>query len=132
MPVDLPADEPADTPEVQQDPTQSEEFDPQADIPEPPSRPERPVLPKKTTTVQVSLDDTADDEPLVRRGQEGSTSYFPITIGSTYQGAIAIANAFSNGRGGTAASRATAYGSAKKEDSLGKKVASKKVDTLSH
>lgn len=41
----------------------------------------------------------------------GITSYFPISFGSTAGGAIAIANSFSTGKGGTATSHATAYGS---------------------
>lgn len=40
-----------------------------------------------------------------------STSYFPLHIGGSARGAIAIANAFSTGDGGSATSHAMAYGS---------------------
>lgn len=78
------------------------------------------VRPSKNPGVQVQLDqhDENDDNSYVsaRRptSNGGSNTYFPITFGSTNGGAIAIANAFSNGKGGTAASRATAYGNSAK------------------
>lgn len=40
-----------------------------------------------------------------------ATSYFPLHIGGTARGAIAIANSFSTGDGGSATSHAMAYGS---------------------
>lgn len=102
------------------------EYEPNADVPEVPL--EAPIVSKtkKKTQVTVQLDQPEDDEPLAdepisRKSSGGSTSYFPITIGRTNQGAIAIANAFSNGRGGTAASRATAYGSPKRDLATSKK-----------
>lgn len=91
------------------------------------------VITKKKTKVEVQVDDEADDEPVILRKSQagGGTSYFPVHIGTSHQGAIAIANAYSNGRGGTAASRATAYGNSKKdqnEQSSPKKTA--KVPTI--
>lgn len=38
-------------------------------------------------------------------------TFFPINFGGTSGGAIAIANSFSTGEGGSATSHATAYGS---------------------
>lgn len=43
--------------------------------------------------------------------QSPSGSFFPIDFGGTNGGAIAIANAFSTGEGGSASSHAVAYGS---------------------
>ncbi|XP_035785961.1 uncharacterized protein LOC118463477 isoform X2 [Anopheles albimanus] len=87
---------------------------------------------KVTTTVQLDSasgeeeqdDDEADEEQTAvsvgtRRGSSSSSSrpassagpMFPVTFGSTNGGAIAIANSYSTGKGGSATSHATAYGS---------------------
>ncbi|XP_001688694.2 uncharacterized protein LOC3290010 isoform X1 [Anopheles gambiae] len=80
---------------------------------------------KKKVTVQLdsaSAEDDQEDEEQVsfgtRRGGSagrpagGSAGpMFPVTFGSTNGGAIAIANSYSTGKGGSATSHATAYGS---------------------
>ncbi|ETN66947.1 hypothetical protein AND_001256 [Anopheles darlingi] len=84
---------------------------------------------KVTTTVQLDSasgeeeqdDDEADEgQSAVSYGtRRGSSSrpassggpMFPVTFGSTNGGAIAIANSYSTGKGGSATSHATAYGS---------------------
>lgn len=66
----------------------------------------------------IQLDEDDDDRYNSNRRpstNDRSNTYFPITFGSTNGGAIAIANAFSNGKGGSALSRATAYGSPSKK-----------------
>uniref|UniRef100_A0A3F2YWM1 Uncharacterized protein n=1 Tax=Anopheles epiroticus TaxID=199890 RepID=A0A3F2YWM1_9DIPT len=88
-----------------------------------------PVVPttdkrKKKVTVQLdsaSAEEDQEDEEQVsfgtRRGSAGRPSggssgpMFPVTFGSTNGGAIAIANSYSTGKGGSATSHATAYGS---------------------
>ncbi len=62
-------------------------------------------------------DDVVPADPKKQQPSQGSwplNNFFPISFGSTSGGAIAIANSFSTGKGGTAASRATAYGSSSK------------------
>lgn len=93
-----------------------------ADVPAPPSDIAQDVAISQSVNPKpsVQLDQQDDDDEsfaAVRRPSEraGSNTYFPITFGSTNGGAIAIANAFSNGKGGTAASRATAYGNPAKK-----------------
>ncbi|XP_050093974.1 uncharacterized protein LOC126576711, partial [Anopheles aquasalis] len=86
---------------------------------------------KVTTTVQLDSasgeeeqdDDEADEGQTAvsfgtRRGSSSSSNsrpasgpMFPVTFGSTNGGAIAIANSYSTGKGGSATSHATAYGS---------------------
>uniref|UniRef100_A0A182KGD1 Uncharacterized protein n=1 Tax=Anopheles christyi TaxID=43041 RepID=A0A182KGD1_9DIPT len=80
---------------------------------------------KKKVTVQLDSasaeDEQEEDEPAVSFGtRRGSGSrptggsagpMFPVTFGSTNGGAIAIANSYSTGKGGSATSHATAYGS---------------------
>uniref|UniRef100_A0A336M5D6 CSON004364 protein n=1 Tax=Culicoides sonorensis TaxID=179676 RepID=A0A336M5D6_CULSO len=95
---------------------------PEQDVPVQDDTPlaDTPLKPKKTK-VEVHLDTQNDDDddddyaPARRGGSSGSNTYFPIKFGNTNGGAIAIANAFSNGKGGTAASRATAYGNPTKK-----------------
>lgn len=77
--------------------------------------------------INVDIENNEDDDdfvPVVTKVQQqpgqgqGSwplNNFFPIAFGSTSGGAIAIANSFSTGKGGTAASRATAYGSSSKQ-----------------
>lgn len=63
-------------------------------------------------------DDFVPVDAKVQQPGQGSwplNNFFPIAFGSTSGGAIAIANSFSTGKGGTAASRATAYGSSSKQ-----------------
>lgn len=76
-----------------------------------------PAQPQK----KVELDEAAADEDdyapafgggsKSQRGQWPMHSFFPMNFGSTSGGAIAVANSFSTGKGGTATSHATAYGS---------------------
>uniref|UniRef100_A0A182MGG9 Uncharacterized protein n=1 Tax=Anopheles culicifacies TaxID=139723 RepID=A0A182MGG9_9DIPT len=76
---------------------------------------------KKKVTVQLdsaSAEDDQEDEEVsfgTRRGSRPSGGsggpMFPVTFGSTNGGAIAIANSYSTGKGGSATSHATAYGS---------------------
>lgn len=61
--------------------------------------------------------DTKVQNPGHGQGSWPLNNFFPISFGSTSGGAIAIANSFSTGKGGTAASRATAYGSSSKQKS---------------
>ncbi|KFB35590.1 AGAP005613-PA-like protein [Anopheles sinensis] len=99
-----------------------------------PPAPVAPVVPqpsvsdkrKKKVTVQLDSasaeedqDDQADETSFgTRRGGSGNRPapanagpMFPVTFGSTNGGAIAIANSYSTGKGGSATSHATAYGS---------------------
>ncbi|XP_055689684.1 uncharacterized protein LOC129793586 [Lutzomyia longipalpis] len=62
------------------------------------------------------LPESDEEDEFDRRGQNPSSSgsgsmYFPLRFGSTNGAAIAIANSYSPGRGGSAVSHATAYGS---------------------
>ncbi|XP_052897642.1 uncharacterized protein LOC128304488 [Anopheles moucheti] len=78
---------------------------------------------KKKVSVQLdsaSAEDDQEDEEVsfgTRRGNGSRPSggsagpMFPVTFGSTNGGAIAIANSYSTGKGGSATSHATAYGS---------------------
>lgn len=79
---------------------------------------------KKPPKVSLDRHDPSEDDDgdqyfyqAVRRGSSAMipNTYFPISFGRTNGGAIAIANAFSNGKTGTVASRATAYGSRSKK-----------------
>lgn len=49
-------------------------------------------------------------------------TFFPVNFGGTAGGAIAVANSFSTGKGGTATSHATAYGSAPSKQKLKKRL----------
>ncbi|XP_055628613.1 uncharacterized protein LOC129770045 [Toxorhynchites rutilus septentrionalis] len=75
------------------------------------------VVPDKKKKVIVQLESAEDEEQdlnVARRGGKVPAlpnSYFPINFGSTNGGAIAIANSYSTGKGGSATSTATAYGS---------------------
>uniref|UniRef100_A0A182SNZ3 DUF4794 domain-containing protein n=1 Tax=Anopheles maculatus TaxID=74869 RepID=A0A182SNZ3_9DIPT len=79
---------------------------------------------KKKVTVQLDSASAEDDQEEqevsfgTRRGSGSRPSgggsggpMFPVTFGSTNGGAIAIANSYSTGKGGSATSHATAYGS---------------------
>uniref|UniRef100_A0A182QJU8 DUF4794 domain-containing protein n=1 Tax=Anopheles farauti TaxID=69004 RepID=A0A182QJU8_9DIPT len=78
---------------------------------------------KKKVTVQLdsaSGEDEQDEQEVSYGTRRGSASrpssssagpMFPVTFGSTNGGAIAIANSYSTGKGGSATSHATAYGS---------------------
>lgn len=100
-------------------PTISYEPLPQKDDTKPTPPPAKPIIaqPPKTN-VEIETNENDDDfvpvEPKVQHSAQGGwplNNFFPISFGKTSGGAIAIANSFSTGRGGTAASRATAYGS---------------------
>lgn len=88
------------------------------------------ATPAKPIVVQppknnIEIDNNEDEDDIVpvntkvqhpsREGSWPLNNFFPISFGSTSGGAIAIANSFSTGKGGTAASRATAYGSSSKQ-----------------
>lgn len=70
-------------------------------------------------------DDDDDDEddfvdkkkPGCKQNSRPFNTLFPMNFGRTSGGAIAIANSFSTGKGGTASSHAIAYGSAAKQKS---------------
>lgn len=89
--------------------------------------PVAPVPPPKTpkTNVHVEIDDDDDNSfsPFPPKGKNQgpvpSYSFFPLTFGRTNGGAIAIANAFSTGKG-AARSHAIAYGSSAAKRSVGK------------
>ncbi|XP_065075178.1 uncharacterized protein LOC135698950 [Ochlerotatus camptorhynchus] len=84
-------------------------YDPVAAAPAVPA-----VIPdkKKKVTVQLDSDEEEDqDTPQVSRRGATPSVYFPINFGSTSGAAIAISNSFSTGKGGSAVSTATAYGS---------------------
>ncbi|XP_019545681.1 uncharacterized protein LOC109416155 isoform X2 [Aedes albopictus] len=74
-----------------------------------------PEKKKKKVTVQLdSAEEEEQDAQVARRGGSrpaAPNAYFPINFGSTNGGAIAIANSYSTGKGGSATSTATAYGS---------------------
>ena len=87
---------------------------------------EAPVTPNKNKKkTKVELDDDDDDDetfspfPSQGKGRPGRrqngpipvNTFFPVNFGRTNGGAIAVANSFSTGKGGTATSHATAYGS---------------------
>lgn len=86
----------------------------------PTAKPAKPIVaqPPKIN-VEIESNEGEDDiVPLNTKTQQGSwplNNFFPISFGSTSGGAIAIANSFSTGKGGTAVSRATAYGSPSKQ-----------------
>ena len=75
-----------------------------------------PIIPKRRKKIPIQEDDEDDEEEEYKPRKGGKSegpinTYFPVHFGSTSGGAIAIANAYSTGKGGQAASRATAYGS---------------------
>lgn len=74
-----------------------------------------PEKKKKKVTVQLdSAEEEEHDTQVSRRGGSrpaAPNAYFPINFGSASGGAIAIANSYSTGKGGSATSTATAYGS---------------------
>lgn len=84
---------------------------------EPQAAPVAPVvIPDQKKKVTVQLESAEEDEEEVFVGRRGArpalpNTYFPINFGSTNGGAIAIANSYSTGKGGSAHSTATAYGS---------------------
>uniref|UniRef100_A0A182N9K3 Transmembrane protein n=1 Tax=Anopheles dirus TaxID=7168 RepID=A0A182N9K3_9DIPT len=96
--------------------------EPLEDVPAPLVPPSASDKRKKKVTVQLdsASDEDEQDEQEVsfgtRRGSGSRPSapagpMFPVTFGSTSGGAIAIANSYSTGKGGSATSHATAYGS---------------------
>lgn len=104
-------------------PTISYEPIPQKENTAPTSTPAKPII-AQPPKINVEIESTEDEDDIVpvntkeQRPSQGSwplNNFFPISFGSTSGGAIAIANSFSTGKGGTAASRATAYGSSSKQ-----------------
>ncbi|XP_058831284.1 uncharacterized protein LOC131689914 isoform X2 [Topomyia yanbarensis] len=90
--------------------------DPAAEPAADPAAPALPaIIPDKKKKVTVKLDSDEDETAVYvgRRGEKAAepSSYFPINFGGTSGGAIAIANSYSTGKGGSATSTATAYGS---------------------
>ncbi|XP_055630861.1 uncharacterized protein LOC129771345 isoform X2 [Toxorhynchites rutilus septentrionalis] len=68
---------------------------------------------KKKVSVQIESDEDEEEVQVSRAGGKVPAlpnSYFPINFGSTNGGAIAVANAYSTGKGGSAISTANAYG----------------------
>lgn len=77
----------------------------------------------KVRTQLAAIDDDAEDDfvPFHKKRQQPArnggdqaapaNTFFPVNFGSTNGGAIAIANSFSTGKGGSATSHAIAYGS---------------------
>ncbi|KAJ6641572.1 hypothetical protein Bhyg_06512 [Pseudolycoriella hygida] len=85
--------------------------------------PAKPIV-AQPPKINVDIENVEDDEEIIpvntkkqppSQGSWPLHNFFPITFGSSSGGAIAIANSFSTGKGGTAASRATAYGSSSKQ-----------------
>lgn len=106
-------------------PTISYEPIPQKETIAPTATPAKPLI-AHPPKINVELENTEDEDDIVPvntkqqqpsqdQGSWPLNSFFPISFGSTSGGAIAIANSFSTGKGGTAASRATAYGSSSKQ-----------------
>lgn len=104
-------------------PTVSYEPLPQKNNIAPTATPANPIIalpPKINVEIENNEEDEDDIAPIHTKKQNPSQgswplhNFFPISFGSTSGGAIAIANSFSTGKGGTAASRATAYGSSSK------------------
>lgn len=77
--------------------------------------------PRKDVRVELEEDEEDAVVPYGRRGSQAQPqphhTFFPVNFGSTSGGAIAIANSYSTGKGGTATSHATAYGSPAKPKS---------------
>lgn len=91
---------------------------PQEDVPtETPEHVQTPLTlqrKKKIPVQEAEDDDEEEEEYKPRKGskqQNPINTYFPVHFGSNAGAAIAVANAYSTGKGGQAASRATAYGS---------------------
>lgn len=70
---------------------------------------------KAPTPAPVEEEEEEDEDEIVpsanKGGKQWPNSFFPMNFGRTSGGAIAVANSFSTGKGGTATSHATAYGS---------------------
>ncbi|XP_055630173.1 uncharacterized protein LOC129770978 isoform X2 [Toxorhynchites rutilus septentrionalis] len=69
---------------------------------------------EKKVFVQTESDEDEEEVQVSRRGTKVPAlpnSYFPINFGSTNGGAIAVANSYSTGKGGSATSTSNAYGS---------------------
>ncbi|XP_062708741.1 uncharacterized protein LOC109416657 [Aedes albopictus] len=65
---------------------------------------------KKTVSARADSSEEEDQDTPTGQGSIGS-AFFPINFGSASGGSIAIANSYSTGKGGSATSTATAYGS---------------------
>lgn len=96
-----------------------------AEVPEAPVVALDPVVKAPKKNVRVELEEEEEDDAVApfggRRGSQAAPqphhTFFPVNFGSTSGGAIAIANSYSTGKGGTATSHATAYGSPAKQKS---------------
>nr|XP_029721889.1 uncharacterized protein LOC109416637 isoform X2 [Aedes albopictus] len=69
-----------------------------------------PEKKKKTVPARASSGEEENQGTPTGQGSIGS-AFFPINFGSASGGSIAIANSYSTGKGGSATSTATAYGS---------------------
>lgn len=84
-----------------------------------PDQVKTPLHPQRRKKIPAPAQEAEDDEEEEEdyRPRKGSKSqspintYFPLHFGSNAGAAIAVANSYSTGKGGQAASRATAYGS---------------------
>lgn len=79
-----------------------------------PSNPQKKKKVELEEAAAAAADEEDDYVPFGTKSQRGQWpmhSFFPMNFGSTSGGAIAVANSFSTGKGGTATSHATAYGS---------------------
>lgn len=110
------------TPEAQQ-PQENPIFQADAPAEERPYPALNPIVKNPRKDVRVELEEDEEDAvvPYGRRGSQAQPqphhTFFPVNFGSTSGGAIAIANSYSTGKGGTATSHATAYGSPAKPKS---------------
>ncbi|XP_062550485.1 uncharacterized protein LOC134215281 isoform X2 [Armigeres subalbatus] len=121
--IDLPVDpyvEPTDdTYPAQQVPVENEpafyELEPQEPIADEPTH----VVPAVASTLtpskkKVQIDSAEEVEQAGRRNpatnSAGPNAYFPINFGGVNSGAVAVANSYSTGEGGSSISTATAYG----------------------
>lgn len=103
----------------------ADEVKPAADTPVVLPKKKKKFGPKPDSDSSIESDeednDDDDDEIFFDKKKPGSNrqwplnTFFPMNFGSTSGGAIAIANSFSTGKGGTASSHATAYGSSAKQ-----------------
>ncbi|KAH9633508.1 hypothetical protein HF086_013185 [Spodoptera exigua] len=89
---------------------------PEAEEKEKPAADPKPALEKKIPAKKPAVvdeeDDDEDDEDLSSQPKFPGNAFFPMFFGwGGGSGPVAIANSFSKGRGGAAASEATAYGS---------------------
>lgn len=86
----------------------------------------KPAVTSRKPKVHLEINDDEEDfAPYPPKGQQNGQfppySFFPVNFGRTAGGAIAVANAFSTGKG-AARSHAIAYGSSPSKRNAGKHV----------